>query len=48
MTDSIIAGIKARLGQTVEVIVEHVAELPRERSGKFRYVQSMVAGEPHA
>jgi phenylacetate-CoA ligase len=48
VTDSIIAGLKARLGPTVEVIVEHVAELPRERSGKFRYVQSLVTGEPHA
>ncbi len=42
---SIISGLKARLGGAVEVIVEHVAEIPRDRSGKFRYVQSQVAGE---
>ena len=39
---SIVSGLKARLGQTVDVIVEHVIEIPRERSGKFRYVQSLV------
>lgn len=36
-------GIKARLGQGVEVEVLRVSEIPREKSGKFRYVQSLVA-----
>jgi len=39
---SIVLGLKARLGQTVDMIVEQVIEIPRERSGKFRYVQSLV------
>ncbi|KAB2927602.1 MAG: phenylacetate--CoA ligase family protein [Dechloromonas sp.] len=37
-------GIKARLGQNVDVEVLRVAEIPREKSGKYRYVQSMVVG----
>ncbi len=37
------AGIKARLGHTVDVCVQRVAEIPCEKSGKFRYVQSLVA-----
>lgn len=37
-------GIKARLGQGVEVEVLRVSEIPREKSGKFRYVQSLIAG----
>jgi phenylacetate-CoA ligase len=36
-------GIKARLGQSVDVEILRVSEIPREKSGKFRYVQSMVA-----
>lgn len=36
-------GIKARLGQSVEVCVQRVTEIPREKSGKFRYVQSLIA-----
>jgi phenylacetate-CoA ligase len=39
----IAAGIKARLGAQTEVRVEVVDEIPRERSGKFRFVQSNVA-----
>jgi len=39
----IVNGIKARLGQSVDVIVQRVTEIPREKSGKFRYVQSLVA-----
>ncbi len=35
-------GIKARLGQSVEVCVLRVEDIPREKSGKFRYVQSLV------
>lgn len=38
----IVAGFQARLGQEVEVRVEAVAAVPREASGKFRYVQSKV------
>lgn len=37
-------GIKARLGQSVDVEVSRVVDIPRERSGKYRYVQSLVAG----
>ncbi len=36
------AGLKQRLGGPVEVSVELVDSLPREASGKFRYVQSRV------
>lgn len=37
------AGMKARLGQAVEVIVEHVEQIAAEGSGKFRYVLSKVS-----
>lgn len=37
------AGVKARLGESVEVVVEHVAQIAAEGSGKFRYVVSKVA-----
>lgn len=40
----IMKGIKARLGQTVEVLVRRVEDIPREKSGKYRYVQSLVVG----
>lgn len=40
----ITTGIKARLGQTVEVQVHRVQDIPREKSGKYRYVQSLVVG----
>ncbi len=36
-------GFKARLGQGVQVIIEKVAEIAAEKSGKFRYVISKVA-----
>lgn len=36
-------GFKARLGQSVDVMVEVVSEIPAERSGKYRYVISRVA-----
>uniref|UniRef100_Q47DD4 Possible CapK protein n=1 Tax=Dechloromonas aromatica (strain RCB) TaxID=159087 RepID=Q47DD4_DECAR len=39
---TITAGIKARLGQMVNVTVERVADIPRENSGKFRYIVSHV------
>jgi phenylacetate-CoA ligase len=37
-------GIKARLGQAVNVQVLRVDEVPKEKSGKYRYVQSLVVG----
>jgi len=37
-------GIKARLGQSVVVQVLRVGEIPKEKSGKYRYVQSLVVG----
>lgn len=37
------AGMKARLGESVDVVVEHVAQIAAEGSGKFRYVVSKVA-----
>jgi phenylacetate-CoA ligase len=40
------AGIQARLGTTVDVNVELVAEIPKERSGKFRYIVSHVKPGP--
>ncbi|SFP68598.1 phenylacetate-CoA ligase [Nitrosomonas cryotolerans] len=33
---------KARLGQKVNILVERVAQIPPEKSGKFRYVMSRV------
>lgn len=39
---SIVSGLKARLGQSVEVAVQCVEEIPPEKSGKFRYVVSNV------
>ena len=38
----IVAGFRARLGKTVEIRIEEVGEIPREKSGKFRYVVSHV------
>jgi len=40
--DRIRRDFKARLGAEVEVRIEHVAEIPAEASGKFRYVSSRV------
>jgi len=37
------AGARARLGADVTIQVERVAEIPPERSGKYRYVVSKVA-----
>lgn len=42
MTELIVQGFKARLGDQVEVIVESVAEIAAEKSGKYRYVISKV------
>ncbi|WJW74453.1 phenylacetate--CoA ligase family protein [Thiohalobacter sp. IOR34] len=35
-------GFKARLGAEVQIDIERVASIPREKSGKFRYVVSQV------
>jgi phenylacetate-CoA ligase len=44
---TITAGLRARLGATVDIAVEPVGEIPPERSGKFRYVVSRIAeGSP--
>ncbi len=37
-------GLQKRLGEGVEIRIEPVDEIPRERSGKFRYVVSKVQG----
>ncbi|RRJ83284.1 phenylacetate--CoA ligase family protein [Aestuariirhabdus litorea] len=42
LEQQIIAGVRQRLGE-VRVVVERLEELPRERSGKFRYVSSKLA-----
>ena len=39
----IINGFRARLGQSVSVRIEKMAEIPAEKSGKHRYVKSLVA-----
>ncbi|TVO50868.1 phenylacetate--CoA ligase family protein [Denitromonas halophila] len=41
---SIQSGLQARLGASVEIVVEQVAQVAPERSGKFRYVISKIAG----
>jgi phenylacetate-CoA ligase len=41
--DKIKSGIKQRLGSGVEVVIELLDEVPKEKSGKFRYVVSHVA-----
>jgi len=38
----IVAGFRARLGETVDIRIEEIGEIPREKSGKFRYVVSHV------
>jgi phenylacetate-CoA ligase len=40
------AGLKQRLGAAVEIRIETVADIPAERSGKFKYVVSHVAPVP--
>ncbi len=42
LLDDIPRKIRARLGDSVHVAVEQVADIPAERSGKFRYVVSRV------
>ncbi len=43
-TGQIIDAFQARLGRDVKIEVEQVSEIPAEKSGKFRYVVSRVAG----
>jgi phenylacetate-CoA ligase len=43
--DTIVAGCKRRLGSSVDVTVELVADIPPEKSGKFRYVVSHVMAD---
>jgi phenylacetate-CoA ligase len=40
---TIITGLKRRLGTGVDIQVERVASIPKEASGKFRYIVSKVA-----
>jgi phenylacetate-CoA ligase len=40
----IIMGFKQRLGESVKIEIERVPEVPKETSGKFRYIVSKVAG----
>jgi len=42
-TQTIVQGLRARLGANVEVTVEEVAAIAPEASGKYRYVVSKVA-----
>ena len=46
--DQIKSGVKARLGQEVEVAVEKVGSIPPEASGKYRYVVSRVNTQTQA
>ena len=40
----LVEGFKKRLGAEVQVVIEQVLEIPAEKSGKFRYIVSHVAG----
>lgn len=40
---TIMAGFKRRLGTEVDIQIERVATIPKEASGKFRYIVSKVA-----
>ena len=42
LSEKIVQGFQARLGTGVTIQVEQVAEIPTEKSGKFRYVISKV------
>lgn len=39
---TIMAGFKRRLGANVDIQIEHVVSIPKEASGKFRYIISKV------
>jgi phenylacetate-CoA ligase len=36
---------KSRLGDEVNIVIERIAEIPAERSGKFRYVVSKITSQ---
>jgi phenylacetate-CoA ligase len=40
-------GLRQRLGANVTVDVETVSDIPSERSGKYRYVASLVSPQTH-
>jgi phenylacetate-CoA ligase len=40
---AIASGFRARVGESVDVVIEQVPSIPAERSGKYRYVVSHVA-----
>jgi len=42
ITKKIEWGFKARLGQNVHISIDEVMEIPAEKSGKFRYVESKI------
>jgi phenylacetate-CoA ligase len=42
LIEKIKADFRFKLGQGVTIIVDQVAEIPAEKSGKFRYVVSKV------
>jgi phenylacetate-CoA ligase len=42
VTTKIEQGFKARLGHAVNIVIEQMAEIPAEKSGKFRYVVSKI------
>ncbi|GAA0856932.1 phenylacetate--CoA ligase family protein [Aliiglaciecola litoralis] len=42
MRDTIVTGLKSRLGDEVDITVESVTEIAAEKSGKYRYVISKV------
>lgn len=44
LVEKIEQGFKARLGDGVKIVVEQMAEIPAEKSGKFRYVLSKITG----
>ena len=41
--DRIIKGFKKRMGEDIKVRIEMVSDIPRDASGKYRYVVSKVA-----
>jgi len=41
--DRIIRGFKKRMGESVRVMIETVSDIPKDPSGKYRYVVSRVA-----
>lgn len=43
VVNKITSGLKARLGQTVRIKIEKLTEIPAEKSGKHRYVKSLIS-----